>query len=868
MRALFASSIPFALSVSVSLGIASCTEAQVTVAAADSSFRAGRYDEAIERFKRLTAEPGATAAAQRGLVRALMEVGKYGEAEEAARRAVSGAGGVQVQNVLGEVLVERGKREDARRAFEAAIAGNASDKLTADLNLAVLLFESGARADAMARFKTFIRAYNERSNLSAQDLTAVGTAVRHLGIDDPQLFKDALRAYDDAIAADPGDLEPRILIGELLLEKYNGKDAQAAFQDVLRLNPKHPRGLLGMARSLEFDGSAKATELARASLEVNSNLVGARVLLSRQLLGSEEFEAAASEAEKALEVNPSSLEALSALAAVRSLEDDSRAFDSLKARVLSLNPMYADFYNNAAEMSVQHRLYTRAVDLTKEAIQIDPKSWRAYGILGINQMRAGDIEVARQNLETSFKGDPYNVWNKNTLDLLDTFSRYTVTKSPRFEMMLNNSEATVLAPYFTELADDAYAKLSQRYGWKPERPVRVEVYPSHADFSVRTLGLPGLGALGVAFGKLISMDSPSAREKGEFNWGSTLWHELAHVFQLGLGGQRLPRWFAEGLAVYEERRARAGWGADVSLGFLSAYRQGKLLSLRNINSGFVRPAYPEQVQFSYYQASLVMELIERDHGFPKLLEMIREYAKGKNTTQVFQTVLNTDVDAFNRKFDAYMRERFKVPLASIDALVGEGARAGATDAPGDFIAQLAHGQRLVEEGRDADAVAYFERAKALFPEYGAPDSPYWHLAMIFKKRGDTQRAIAELSRLTLLAETNYDALLELATLQETAGDAAGAASSLDRALYIYPFDPAVHVRLADLFSKNAQHVQAVRERAAVVALNPVDRAEALYQLAHAYSRAGDRAAARREVLRALEVAPSFEKAQELLLEVQ
>jgi Tfp pilus assembly protein PilF len=51
-------------------------------------------------------------------------------------------------------------------------------------------------------------------------------------------------------------------------------------------------------------------------------------------------------------------------------------------------------------------------------------------------------------------------------------------------------------------------------------------------------------------------------------------------------------------------------------------------------------------------------------------------------------------------------------------------------------------------------------------------------------------------------------------------------------------------------------------------LNPVDRAEALYQLAHAYSRAGDRAAARREVLRALEVAPSFEKAQELLLEVQ
>ena len=123
-------------------------------------------------------------------------------------------------------------------------------------------------------------------------------------------------------------------------------------------------------------------------------------------------------------------------------------------------------------------------------------------------------------------------------------------------------------------------------------------------------------------------------------------------------------------------------------------------------------------------------------------------------------------------------------------------------------------------------------------------------------------------RLALLAETNYDALLELAALQESAGDIAGAAATLDRALYIYPFDPVVHTRLAEHFGRTNQHANAVRERAAVVALNPVDKAEALYQLAAAHARAGDRNAARRDVLRALEVAPSFEKAQELLLELQ
>ena len=48
----------------------------------------------------------------------------------------------------------------------------------------------------------------------------------------------------------------------------------------------------------------------------------------------------------------------------------------------------------------------------------------------------------------------------------------------------------------------------------------------------------------------------------------------------------------------------------------------------------------------------------------------------------------------------------------------------------------------------------------------------------------------------------------------------------------------------------------------------MDRAEARYQLALALVEAGDRTAARREVLQALEEAPSFERAQVLLLQLQ
>ena len=51
--------------------------------------------------------------------------------------------------------------------------------------------------------------------------------------------------------------------------------------------------------------------------------------------------------------------------------------------------------------------------------------------------------------------------------------------------------------------------------------MQVEVYPDHEDFAVRTMGMPGLGALGVTFGYVVAMDSPSGRPPGTFHWAST-----------------------------------------------------------------------------------------------------------------------------------------------------------------------------------------------------------------------------------------------------------------------------------------------------------------------------------------------------------
>jgi tetratricopeptide (TPR) repeat protein len=275
---------------------------------------------------------------------------------------------------------------------------------------------------------------------------------------------------------------------------------------------------------------------------------------------------------------------------------------------------------------------------------------------------------------------------------------------------------------------------------------------------------------------------------------------------------------------------------------------------------------------SYYQASLVVDLIEREHGFPAVLALLRAYKEGLGTAEAFRKAVGVEPEALDRRLKAYVDERFKTALAGVKlpaggvaAPVGRPSADEGEPAADDFTAQLRRGQRLFAEKKYDEAAPYLERAKALFPEYAEDDSPYWLLAVIHKENGAREKALAELRKLSDANESHHQANLDLAELLEEAGDGTGAAAALERTMFIHPYDASVHARLAALYAGLGEKGKAVREREALVALDPVDRPQALYELALARLEAGDPAGARREVLRALEAAPRFEKAQELLL---
>jgi len=866
-----------ALACAVAGVVAACLVAPLAAqdpTAARAALRAGEYDDAVDEYRdALRADP-ALADARIGLMQALVATGEYEDAVTVGREAPVSA---PVANALGEALLRLGRLEEAATAFEESRRAGGPWSVTAEVNLAELAFMTGRLDEAMGGFDRLIDVYNGASGrLAARDLVAVGRAVAYLGRNEPDLFQDALRAFDEAAAADPGWHEPRVRAGMLFLDKYDSPSAQEEFQAVLAENPRDPGALLGMAKAIEFDGQEDARPTIEKLLEVDPSNVDARVLLAMRFLTNERYEEARAEAERALEINPRSLIALTALAGSYMLAEDTANFVQARQRALAINPRNADMEATLAELAVQTRRYPEAVERASEGVRLDDSSWESWGLRGMNELRLGDIEEGRADVERAFEGDPYNPWFKNTLDLLDTFERFVIHPTEHFELFLHGTEDELMATYVAPIAEEAYDSLSRRYGIQLPGRTRAELFISHADFSVRTLGEAGLGALGVSFGPLLVMDSPAARTQGEYNWASVFWHELSHSFHLALTNGRVPRWFSEGLAVHEQRKGRSWWGHTPNIPFLQALGAGRLKPVSELNDGFMRPDYPEQVIFSYYQASLVFQVIEERWGFQAIREFLAGYARGETTEALFESVLGMPIADFDELFDDYLHERFESPLAALVEL-GEqpGPSAEVADMeewvrahPGDLVGRLRLGALLLRDRRFDDAEVHLREALRMFPEYGEADSPYWYLAQIHRERGEADRAAAALARLNALSESNYRALVMEADVLEELDRPAEALAALDKAVQIWPYEIELHERLATLSAGLGQHQEAVRERTAVVALAPTDRAQALYQLAVAQRDAGDASGARRSVLRALEIAPNYDSALELLLELR
>jgi tetratricopeptide (TPR) repeat protein len=672
-------------------------------------------------------------------------------------------------------------------------------------------------------------------------------------------YDQANEAFKVATAQPGAKALWRVRWGMLFHERFNNQEAAALFGEALKQDPGNAQALLGLA-ILSADGfDDKAAEYAANAIVADPKSVEAHEFLANLLLEDAKPDKAVVEADTAIALAPyaggsDALDAMAVRAAAALLADKNADADEWIAKVKAVNPTYGEGYAIIARQLVMNRRYEEGVTYYRKAIDADPLLWAARSELGISLMRLGQEKEPMEQLQLCYDNGFRDAATVNSLRLLDSYKNFVTFKDDTTILRLNKNEADLLRPYFEEQLHKAIATYSEKYKMKLDGPVQLEVYPNHEDFAVRTMGMPGLGALGVTFGQVVAMDSPSGRKPGDFNWGATMWHEMSHVFILTATKHRVPRWFTEGLAVHEEGQVNPEWANRMTPEVLAAIHAKKLLPVADMDRGFIFPSYPEQVLVSYWQAGTILDYIHERWGEDAILGMVHSYAAVKTTPEAIQENLHLTPEQFDTEYMAWLMKKV-------------GTRAE------DFDKWRQQLKAFVElsKAKDANGTALAKALVAMiqmYPEYVGDANAYEFLAKAQLANKDDKGAAETLEGYVAEGGENPDALKQLASLQEEAGDKKAAAATLEKLNFIYPEDQALHSKLGDLLLAEHDNAGAVREYGAVVAMKPLDMASAEFDLAEAYYAAGDNARAEESVLAALEAAPGYKPAQKLLLEIE
>jgi tetratricopeptide (TPR) repeat protein len=765
--------------------------------------------------------------------------------------------------VKARAAINRGEYAEAEALLKPLAARTPEGEAALELGL---FYEMMGRRDESLALLRRIADVQVGPRTVPADYARLGRAARALG--EFQLANDAYRIATEKA---PNDPSLHTGWGELFLQVHNNAEAAKSFQDALEVDGKWIPALVGMAEALLDVNPPAAEKAVEQALALDTDVVDAHLLKAMLELDKSDREAAKASIAKAKAINPANLDAFALSGAVAYVEDRHGDLEKEASAALKINPRFGGAYRVPAELAAANYRFEEAVALSRKALEIDPNDVRTLSALGVQLLRTGDETEARQVLEKSFSIDKYDQTTFNLLTMLDSLDKFDTSTDGDIVFKSHPGETPVMREYVAPLAQQAIATFAKKYEFTPNGPILIEMFPKHDDFAVRTVGLPGMiGALGACFGRVVTLDSPKARPPGDFNWAPTLWHELAHVITLQLSKQRVPRWLTEGISTYEEKLGSPAWGREGELSFVAAYGLGEHMSVRELNAAFQDP---EKISLAYYEASILTEHIVGKYGMGALRKLLVTYGEGLEGEAALKTGLGVDIDTLQADFDKLLSSKYGSVVRALkppkELEPGKGnPEAIASAFPDSFQAQVALGEYLRKAGRIDEAFKVLERAAEMVPMATGARSPRAMMAQMALERKDSARAISELEKLLEYENTDLDSVRTLAReLEATKAPSAKLMSAYERIAQLDPFDSANHSKLGRLKMQAGDARTAVREFRAAIAAGSLDPAGANSDLAESYLAIGDKAQARRAVLAAIEVAPGYPRAQELLLKV-
>lgn len=843
----------------------------------------GSYGAAVEIFQMadgLDRNEGLVGASK-----AFAMMGNYQEAMSVVQNGIEDSEYARfplLSTQLAEIKRGVGESKEALAILRAVIDGMADAPVRTLVQYGSLLKFVGEKEQSFTILDLAVQRYNDGLVFASEDVAMVALASWLM-----DNFHDANSLFSEATRANPNNLEAHVLWGDLFLEKYNVADAERSYQEVLDINNRYVPALVGM---VQVAGDERTLQRAMA---INPNSTAAIQTYAQLLMVNGREEEAQEYFDQVLAINAESLKTLSSLASQAAMEERTEDYGAYLAQVEAFSPGNPIFLGDIADHLGKNYLFDEAVEFARASLDADSEYWQGYTVLGSNLIRLGEEEEGKANLEIGFENDPFNVMTSNMLKVFDTLDTYATLESEHFKVHMSEHDADILWPYLEPLLEEGWDTLTAKYGFEPEGPILIEVFENSEDFAVRSVGLPDIGPLvGICFGKVITLISPDTLAA---NWQEIVWHEFMHVITLQMTNNRMPRWLSEGISVWEEREGRPYWGRDQGLDLVRAAEQDKLLEIADLNSGFSGARSNADLGFAYFQSYLVVDYIAKEYGFEKLVELVKQYALIKEDNDRIAEVFDMSLAQFDAGFDSWIDRR----VAEIDVYVhsedmpdegeghGHGVRENSSailaelynnaslkqhmrsrieENPRDFQAYLQLGIVLFKEENFQEAKEILQLAYNLLPSYTGYPSPPLVLSQIYEKEGNREAQLGQLEILLQNLQHDYGSAIILAEAALESGDHDRAEYYIDRAMQVDPYRSDVHQLKAGLADGIGDSELAVTEYEVLLKLEINDPVEAQTNLAEAYLKNGQPLEAKQNILSALETAPSYQRAQRILLQ--
>ena len=326
------------------------------------------------------------------LVQAETDIEKkdYASAEPLLKKVVEATpANYQAWFDLGFVLNALGNTQDAISAYRKSVDAK-PDVFESNLNLGLMLAKNGdAEAEKYLRAATTLK---PTANIDEGHARAWLSLAHLLETSKPD---EAIKAYKQASALQPKDVEPHLSAGLLLEKQKRFADAEGQYRQALAIDPNSADALTGLANIyMQGNRYADAAEVLYKLVALHPNDSAAHMQLGRVLAASGKEEEAEGELQTALKLSPNDVALKRELADVYTNEKKYPQAEAQYKALLQSNPNDAETHYGLGTVLLKEKKFPDAQQEFLTTVKLKPDFGAAYGDLAVAANENKNYELA------------------------------------------------------------------------------------------------------------------------------------------------------------------------------------------------------------------------------------------------------------------------------------------------------------------------------------------------------------------------------------------------------------------------------------------------------------------------------------------